>query len=738
MRFLLIPLLLAFTEFSSISMTYALGAIQVANVTITQGLQDAANTVPMIAGKRTFVQVFLDYNDQGPASGVTGTLEIRRPGSGVVVPIANVTAVMTTLDPALNGNPDRRKLIDRSLVFEVPALWIGPGTISLQLATVKLATGEQITCSNCAASKLAVTFHRAAALRLVLIGMRYARAGRLLEPRAEDYQAIVSWIMRTYPVAQIETEIRVIDWDAAPTAFNDSACTLLNLLLLDLRKQDQSDSNYRLQHYYGVVPDGWSPGVLTRSFMRGCAFVPTTVSEIDHAIGSGPSGIPSDDLFQWDKSASYAGWYAAHEIAHTLGRQHVGGCGNEPPPLDAAWPPNFAGGKIGTVQTPYVGFDPGDGLNVPMRVISWDVGTDAMTYCPNQWISYHTFSALCERINAENGSACPTVAASQVVVGGASSNNLGQGPGPSPGTAPTLPSQAELPGPGGTNPPVTGAAAPNPAALNSAPPSLSPTQGAPPPAPQIGPYLSVTGQLNLETNTGTISASRLDRPIRPSSPPGLQKPDTPLIRIYDAGGKLLAESAATVLLNSDAPAGAPPIALISGEVPYSPDIWRIEVVRNGSVVARQVASGTSPSISQPSVEMPTLKGLLPGNDFSAIKSASKTGFLVEHSAVITGFGLGLPPPGVSVTQERGKLMYNWSNPNPTVPLSYTVQLSTDNGRQWRTVAVKSSRTSIEIDPTWLGDASTIQLRVKASDGIHESIATSAPLSLNVPLRAPAQ
>ena len=68
--------------------------------------------------------------------------------------------------------------------------------------------------------------------------------------------------------------------------------------------------------------------------------------------------------------------------------------------------------------------------------------------------------------------------------------------------------------------------------------------------------------------------------------------------------------------------------------------------------------------------------------------------------------------------------------------TYTVQISTNGGKDWNTVAVETPQHSIKIDPSWIEGASTLEVRVRASNGIHETVSTSRQLDLTakVPLQ----
>jgi hypothetical protein len=359
----------------------AADSVELKHVEVTQSVQDASNSVPMIAGKRTFVRAFLDYTASAPAQKVRGTIELRRP-TGAVLTIDSMSTVATLLDPALNGKLDaKRKVLDQSLVFEIPVDWTSVGDLSVSLNMVKLDNGVHLMCAKCD-EKTTIRFGQAAPARIVLLGMRYTRGGKTFVPRDIDYKSIVSWVRRAYPAPEFEFQTRVVDWTNAPPIFDDGlvSCGKANAVITAFRKLDLSIGKNALFHYYGVVyDDGSSLG----NFMRGCSSVPPNPDP--SAVGSGPAGV---GLYPWDKSPSFAGWYAGHELGHTYGRHHpISGCGDlDENGGDLQWPANMPKNKLGTAAHPYVAFDSGDAsIPAPMSVLGWDLAADLMTYCDHVW-----------------------------------------------------------------------------------------------------------------------------------------------------------------------------------------------------------------------------------------------------------------------------------------------------------------------------------------------------------------
>ncbi|MCK1284727.1 hypothetical protein IVB41_12455 [Bradyrhizobium sp. 44] len=668
------------TAVLSSTAAFSAEAINVQFLEVTQSVQDDRNSIGLIAGKRTFVRAFVEYHGASAASKVRGTIELKRAAGGVRT-IDSLPSVETTLEPSENGKLDmKRKKLDRGLVFEIPQDWTGVGELAISLTGASFHNGTRLACSDCDKKGVAVSFKQGAGVRVVLLGMSYKRSGKTFAPRAVDYKSALSWLRRAYPSSDFEFETRVIDWSAAPQSFDKGlkSCNMANAAIAAIRKLDLASGKNALFHYYGLV---YYDGTSEANFMRGCSSLPP--SPDPSAVGSGPAGVGYD----WDSSPSFAGWYAGHELGHTFGRHHpVSGCGDlDETGGDAAWPNKIPKNRLGTADEPFVAFDAGDSdLPTPMTVWGWDKAADVMTYCSYVWPSAHNYVEMCNRISAENGAQCPLSSPLMAAAGPAGLPNIAAGPG----GAPLLVKNSS-----GLLMPVAD--------------RLGETAGAG--SAMSGPVVSLTGRIDLDSGSGEISAvNRLDRSVEKA--PSDKSAETPTIRSYDAQGRVLSDVPATVLLDSDRAAGDPRTGVVSGEVPYSNDIARLELLYKDKAIAVREAAPTRPAISQPTADLPRLNELLKG-----------------LNSLTAG-----PRQIGEFSKANGALTYTWHNQG-SASVRYTVQISTNGGKDWNTVAVESPQRSITIDPTWIEGASTLDVRVRASDGIHETVSTSRPLDLGARL-----
>jgi hypothetical protein len=130
-------------------------SLAVSHIEVTQSIQDADHSVPILANRRTYVRVFFDAATLPPKTTtlpVSGKLAVKLP-DGSRRELDNVLrAARPRIDARENGNLDRqRSTASSGLIFLLPADLIKAGSFSVQLLTVA-GTGPRATlypCTNC-------------------------------------------------------------------------------------------------------------------------------------------------------------------------------------------------------------------------------------------------------------------------------------------------------------------------------------------------------------------------------------------------------------------------------------------------------------------------------------------------------------------------------------------------------------------------------------------------------------
>jgi hypothetical protein len=349
----------------------------------TQEIQDAAHSVPLVAGKPTIVRAYLSFAP-GPVT-VRGELLVGRSATG---PWQAVPSIGTAgLDPSRSGTDLRSRRADLgfSLNFRIPTELAVEGTLFLRMGLVRRDTGTPLPSLAWLRTR-SVVFKPLATLRIRLVRVRYTMGtpARTFEPTATDAALIESWLRRAYPTSQVELSTTTITASATAPFTADQ----INAQLIALRAVDVSTGTDARTHYYGMVSDGGF-------FMRGKASgIPQ--SPQPQTVASGPTGASG---FSWDTDGSYGDWYGGHELGHTFGRFHAEFCGA----TDGA-PYPFPNGQLADAGGAFVGVDVGDpALSLPMRVLDGVTCHDVMSYCDNEWLSSFTYAGIYDRLVAENG-----------------------------------------------------------------------------------------------------------------------------------------------------------------------------------------------------------------------------------------------------------------------------------------------------------------------------------------------
>jgi alpha-tubulin suppressor-like RCC1 family protein len=344
--------------------------LSISHIEVTQAIQDETNSVPLIAGKPTFVRVYVDcVAGCTPPPNVTGALRGYGPSGELpgspLTPNNPITAYQENWQ-------DQRADLRKTLNFTLPPEW-SAGEVTL---TAEVAGAQK--------SEM-VTFEEAQALRVAVVPVRYIDESPVLARIQQGHW----WASQVYPTAVLETvQLPGTEWsrclgnDCITPYFNDLSRKLLMLkleVMLDL---------YQAHHLLQPNPKyifGWLPEGTLRAQGGGFANPYATAIGDDHPT-------EGQRIF-------------AHEVAHMLGRPHTkavldpgpDNCGNPSPNLWSDWPDEYKDAMIQDYGLYGYGF--GWLISSPEVVINPIDTYDYMSYCGklsngNVWTSPWTYEHI--------------------------------------------------------------------------------------------------------------------------------------------------------------------------------------------------------------------------------------------------------------------------------------------------------------------------------------------------------
>jgi YVTN family beta-propeller protein len=372
---------------------------QVTGIEVTQGIQDLANSVNLVAGRRTFVRVHVDTDSPTTPIATATLFGVRLRCTATVCESVLLGSLMPANSPSpwifVKAIPQRRKEND-GFLFELPWSWTEGEPVQLYALLHTDPWPPSNVCQPNAPSRT-VGFDDPTTLRLQFIRLGYTVNGANVSATVAEQNQSESWIRRAYPLTEL---LSGPDWQMYFAGLGSR----VDRSAEECQDMDEADRSLCAQRYitprlamagvlggipggadgaYGLLPQYsggacmGSPGTTPPCFTRGACCTA--------GVGAGPSDDPD---------------YAAHEIGHLLGRHHpVPGadiCGHEG--VDAAYPYVFS--MIHPIPydqaTGFAGFDIGDpALGIARMPISTLSGPyDVMGYCPPRWISDYTYRSL--------------------------------------------------------------------------------------------------------------------------------------------------------------------------------------------------------------------------------------------------------------------------------------------------------------------------------------------------------
>jgi hypothetical protein len=320
-----------------------------------QSVQKANNSIPLIAGKRTIVRVYVLASGSNPLPNITGTLDVRRSGTL----IAHLTPIVSPTITAPIATAFDRSNPGHSLLFELPPSALS-GTISV---TASAFVQSQPATVGTRSSTFSFRTLPSQPVQPLLLSQPGTAA-----PTITQFAQVLQGARTRFPVAENGFAVAAPRVMSIPyTISNDAAWYLLiaNLVLPPFL-------------LYGCVfncpPGGIRAGLLNRpsgsvSQFDGIGF-PFPYAALASEAPAGPGNVAGlQTVF-------------AHEMAHAMGALHDHDtCGAGIP-----WGPS-------TATTDEPAFD------VPMAQLIPRGSTELMSYCNDpRWPSTVTYQLLLNAI----------------------------------------------------------------------------------------------------------------------------------------------------------------------------------------------------------------------------------------------------------------------------------------------------------------------------------------------------
>jgi len=353
---------------------------RIAGLYVTQATQRLDRSVPLVAGRKGRVRVFLEAgspNRQSPSVRVTladagGATLVTR---DIAAPRAGVP---TRLDDTLEG---------QSWDFDLDGAFMQPGT-TLQariLGASDLASGNDVYPAGGAPLPLNVV--EVPPIGITLIPVRQGGTTGRVTDATRTLDSWLTEVRRIWPLKEIDlVQAPVMNWSETVTEDGMTWARLRNAIEV----QRLAANPRSLRYHYGVIDRGPAPGIAGLSQV---AQGPSNLAR--SAVGWDGDGTPNRETY----SSVFA-----HELGHNLRRAHSP-CGGASGP-DPSYP--YPDAELGAT-----GFDPASG-----RILHPAMFKDIMSYCSPQWVSDHVYKDVLANRAWELATPSPHVATQGMVVWG--------------------------------------------------------------------------------------------------------------------------------------------------------------------------------------------------------------------------------------------------------------------------------------------------------------------------------
>jgi len=327
--------------------------LTIIDLEITQATQNTSDDIPLVEGRRTVVRVFAKTDDKNPTSNIKVSISAEQ--DGVLLP----GAPLNIGPKSVSTNPVRAD-INTTFNIELPLAWLS-GQVQLEAMVDADNVEPEFNESNNVYTQT-LTFNPVPPLDVMLVPIKYYDISGLVFPK-NSQDIITTPVMDIYPVGSVTVTKRT-----TTMSFSGDLTQSIywNALIDNVITAKEAANAPDSQVWYGVIPveDGsgntWFPG--------------------SGYVGLGTLGAPRVAIGLAD-SPNYGidgEVIAAHEIGHTLNREHSP-CGVTP--YDQNYP--YPNGKIGQY-----------GFSTRYFVVVPNNYKDIMSYCSPMWISDYTYKKM--------------------------------------------------------------------------------------------------------------------------------------------------------------------------------------------------------------------------------------------------------------------------------------------------------------------------------------------------------
>lgn len=319
--------------------------LSISNVEITQAIQTATNSVPLVENRQTVIRIYAKTSDSTNTTDVNLSLAASRNGT----PLPESPIVINSNDiPPLPSRGD----YNSSINVHLPTSWLS-GDVHLTVTIDPDNLIHERDEGNNSFETIA-HFNYVPPLNIVMVPINYTHtaSGTYYPSYPADDNEMIRYLMKLFPLHDVSVSYR------SPINFEGDLAETTEWwrLVNTLSSIKGADGTPKAQVYYGLIPEKDSNGNFIDLAWGGMSGMFSRVSV----------GIANQFVF-------------THEIGHNFGRLHAP-CGNPDYP-DPDYP--YSNGSIGEY-----------GLDISENRIVLPETHDFMSYCGPEWISDYTYQGL--------------------------------------------------------------------------------------------------------------------------------------------------------------------------------------------------------------------------------------------------------------------------------------------------------------------------------------------------------